>query len=792
MQEVCFHCGLDCEKETIYFDKKAFCCNGCKSVYEILNSDSLKAYYELNKTPGIKPSSSQSHEFDFLENVEIQDKLLLFKDENVAIIRFKIPVIHCTSCVWVLENLHTIKPEIESSKVHFTQKTVQIHFKVQEISLKEVAEFLTRLGYKPVINLEQEEEENNEVFDKNLIIKLGIAGFCFGNTMLFAFPEYFTQFSDVWFEKYKILFRYLMVFLSLPVVFYCANSYYKSAITGIRHKIINIDIPISIGISVLFLRSLYEAFMDLSSGYFDSLSGLVFFMLIGKYFQQNTYKSLSFDRNYKSFYPLSITKITSDGPISSLLSKLKIGDRILVRNGEMIPADSILIKGTALIDNSFITGEIEPVKHIQGDKIFAGGKQRGEAIELEIVKAIDHSYLTTLWQNAGKGERHAYFSTLIEKVSKYFTIVVLFIAFIGGVVWYFIDVSKMFQVVTAVLIVACPCALALSTPFTLGNVMRILGMHQIFTKDITTLEKLNTIQNIVLDKTGTLTETEGAEVMYFGEELTQEDENVILSAFQNSTHPLSRKLVHYLRNFSQPITLSSFEEIEGKGIATQFNNEIYKLGSKHFTQAPIEDNKTSVCIQKNGQYIGRFLFSHIYRKGIENIIDLLENKTFSILSGDNESERKRLQRLLGENMEMKFHQTPENKLDYIKNLQERGKKVMMIGDGINDAAALKQSDVGVAITDDVNTFTPASDIIMKGNRLALLPAVFQLSEKGVQLVKLSMLISFLYNIIGLSFALAGMLSPLVAAILMPISSISVVIFASVSTWYFGNQYFRNS
>ncbi len=791
MTEVCYHCGLDCDSEDILFEEKHFCCYGCKSVYEILNTDSLKTFYELNTSPGVRPSDSNSYEFDYLDDEKVKNHLLLFQEEDREIVRFKIPVIHCSSCVWILENLPDIQKGILAAQVNFTQKTLQVQYDPNRVSLKELAVFLSKIGYKPVIHLEEENPTEKQKYDNKLLIKLGVAGFCFGNVMLFAFPEYFTQYVDIWFERYKIFFRYLMLGLSLPVVFYCAQDYFKSAWKGIKTGWVNIDIPISIGISVLFLRSIYEVAMDISSGYFDSLCGLVFFMLVGKYFQQNTYKSLSFDRNYKSFYPLSITKLENKIPEVVLVSELKKGDTLWVRNGEMIPADAILKEGKGIIDNSFITGESKPVAKKVGDKIFAGGKQVGAAIELELIKNVDQSYLTSLWQNAGNETEHTYFSTLIESVSKYFTIAVLIIAMLGGVIWYFRDTTQMFQVITAVLIVACPCALALSTPFTLGNVMRILGIHQIYTKDIQTLEKLNQIDAIVLDKTGTLTESQKSNILYTGKELNKEEKTDIQNILKNSTHPLSRKLHAYFQNYSQLSPIETFNEIEGKGLKAKLGPNSYRIGSTQWLEVDNLKGTSAVAIEKNGEHLGTFYLSQQYRKGLSQLVERLQKYSLTILSGDHQKEKSLLQKELGKAIPMRFEQSPEDKLQFIQHQQNKGKKVMMVGDGLNDAAALKQSDVGIAITDDVTQFTPASDVIMEGSRLSLLPKIFEFSARGVQLVKLSMLISFFYNIVGLSFALAGLLSPLVAAILMPVSSISVVLFASISTWYFGNRIFRN-
>lgn len=778
----CYHCGQDNPRNVINFDEKLFCCVGCKSVYEILNTDSLKSYYEFNKTPGTRPDDKNLEQFNSLDTEEIFNSLIDFSEKDLTLITFKIPVIHCSSCVWVLESLNKINPKITNSSVNFTKKTVQITFKHQELPLSELAKFLTRLGYKPVISSENTKNQSTKT-NSNLIIKLAIAGFAFGNVMLFALPEYIEK-EDFWMQKYETFFRYLMFLFSIPVVTYCSSDYYKSAFAGIRNKIINIDIPISIGILVLFFRSCYEAYFDISSGYFDSLCGLLFFMLIGKYFQQRTYQSLSFDRDYKSFYPISVTKIDfENGRKNILLSQIKVNDRILIRNEELIPADVILIKGNARINNSFITGESELIKKEVGEKIYAGGIQVGSMIECEVIKEVNQSYLTELWNHAAFKKDRSLIETLTTKVSKYFTIFILILTLCSGILWYFIDVSKMFQVITAILIVACPCALALSAPFTMGNMMRIFGRLKLYVKEANTIEKLAQATHLVFDKTGTISVANSKNITYEGIELSESEKNNIASLIENSNHPLSRNL-HQFLNSNHFEEVIDFEEISGKGLQGKIQGKFYKIGSSSFVnQQKSLDGKTEVHVQIDGEIKGKFIFKSYYREELEKVINKLKNYKFSLISGDNSNEEAYLKTIFPKNTTFLFNQSPEDKLKYIETLQKNKENVLMIGDGLNDAGALKQSNVGIAISDDINSFTPSSDAILDGKSFNHLANFLQLSKKSIQIVWGSFLISFFYNVIGLSFAISGNLSPLVAAILMPISSISVVSFTSLATWW---------
>ena len=393
----CYHCGDSCNDSIIQVEEKSFCCNGCKTVYEIFSENDLTCYYDFQENPGAIPTEIQG-KYDFLENKEIIEKLLDFNDDNTQIITLYIPHIHCSSCIWVLENLHKLNTKIASSQVDFPKKTVRISFNSEITSLKEIVLLLSSIGYEPYISLEDYSSGKKKV-DRSLIYKLGIAGFAFGNVMFLSFPEYF-EVSGFWLDQYKNIFRWLMLFFSLPVVFYSAKDYFISAYKGLRSKILNIDVPIALGISVLFIRSTIEVLFDLGTGFFDSLTGLVFFLLLGKFFQQKTYNFLSFERDYKSYFPIAVTRITTDQKEENVeIYDVKKGDRLLIRNEELIPVDGILINGNAQIDYSFVTGEAEPVSKKSGDKLFAGGKQLSGILEMEVLSSVSQSYLTQLWSN---------------------------------------------------------------------------------------------------------------------------------------------------------------------------------------------------------------------------------------------------------------------------------------------------------------------------------------------------------------------------------------------------------
>lgn len=778
--ENCYHCGADCGSNPVNFDNKCFCCNGCKTVYEILNENDLACYYDFESSPGKIPEEIKG-KYNYLDNEQIVEKLYDFIDGDISVITFYIPHIHCSSCIWVLENLNRLNPSIISSQVNFPKKEARITFNNAKITIRQVVELMSSIGYEPYISLEDTSVVKKKV-DRTLMYKLGVAGFAFGNIMLLSFPEYF-QTDEYWLERYKPLFRYIIFAMSFPVVFYAASEYFISAYKGLKHKILNIDVPIVLGIIVLFLRSSYEILFDVGQGYFDSLAGFVFFLLLGKVFQQQTYSFLSFERDYKSYFPIAVTKINRDKTEASIsIYDVQEGDRILIRNNELVPVDGILITENTQIDYSFVTGESLPVTKKSGDKLFAGGKQLTGAIEMEALQTVSQSYLTQLWSNDIFTKRSQNsIKNLTDSISKRFTIIVLLIAFVAGIFWYFKDITMVANVVTAVLIVACPCALALSAPFALGNMLRILGKQKFYLKNAEVIENLSKIDQIIFDKTGTIT-TNKTEIDYQGEELKSTDKQIVKSLLRESNHPLSRTLYTTFEEVAL-LKVTDFEEKLGKGLEGEVNGVKIKLGSASFVGTTASNAlETAIYVKFDEDIKGKYIIKNTYRKGIkETFNELNNNYNLGILSGDNEGEKKYLETILPVNTVFEFNQKPEDKLNFIKSLQSQQKRVLMIGDGLNDAGALAQSNVGIAVSENINVFSPASDGIIDASKFEMLPNFLKLTKKTIQIIKLSFVISFLYNVVGMIFAITGNLSPIVAAILMPLSSISVVVFVTLGT-----------
>lgn len=785
----CFHCGLTVIDEVqIDFDDKIFCCNGCKTVYEIFSLNDMSCYYDFEKSPGATPLDIKG-KYDFLDNESIVSKLLEFKEDTTAIVSLSIPHIHCSSCIWILENLQKLQNGINTSQVNFPEKKVRISYNPEVVSLKAIVHLLSSIGYEPYISLENYETGKNNV-DRSLTYKLGLAFFCFGNIMLLSFPEYF-EVKEFWLETYKPFFRWLIFALSLPAFLYSASGYYVSAYKSIKSGMLNIDIPIALGIIIFFIRSTFDIVMDYGSGFFDSLTGLIFFMLLGKMFQIKTYSFLSFERDFKSYFPIAITRINADSSEESVpIYDIVKGNRLLIRNQELIPVDGILISDKAEIDYSFVTGEAVPITKKSGDKVFAGGKQMGKVIEMEVLHSVSQSYLTQLWSNdvfqKNVEQRH---KSITDTISQYFTPILLIIAFAGFGYWIFIDANIAFNVFTAVLIVACPCALALTAPFTMGNVLRILGKKKFYLKNALVIEQMSKVDTIVFDKTGTITTNTKSNISYEGKVLSNENLILLKNILRASNHPLSRMLYDFLPDCKK-LKIIDFEEITGKGIHANIDGIQIQIGSSAFVGKSEENTiqQTSVHIKINEVYFGKYIFNNQYREGLPELFKALSvNYKIKVLSGDNEGERNSLESILPKNTELIFNQKPEQKLEFIKKLQEKGQNVMMVGDGLNDAGALAQSNIGISISENVNVFSPACDAILDASEFKKLNYFLKLSKKSITTIKMSFALSILYNIVGLSFAITGNLQPLVAAIIMPLSTVTIVSFVTVMSSYYARK-----
>jgi Cu+-exporting ATPase len=768
-------------------------------VHDLLTENGLGQFYSLNPTPGNRVRERvRTDRFAYLNDAEVQQKLLDFDDGKLSRVTLHVPSVHCVACVWLLENLYQLHAGLGRSQVNFPKREVSISFDPRKIKLGELATLLASIGYEPQFTLGTLEKPIQGRIKARQWLQLGIAGFAFGNIMLFALPGYIGL-DSVSGPMFSRVFGYLSLAIALPVLLYSAADYWKTSWFSLRQRRLTLDVPIAVGLLALYLRSAWEILSGAGEGYLDSLSGLVFLLLCGRAFQQITHERLAFDRDYKCFFPLSVTRVRGGVEESVAVSKIEVGDRLRLRNRELLPADSTLVCGDGLIDYSFVTGEANPLKRGFGDYLYAGGRQAGQMIEVQTVKPVSQSYLTSLWDDeAFRKDRDDTLDTLTNRFARYFTPLVIAVAMGAAAHWMLVgDTSRAINAFTSVLIVACPCALALAAPFALGTGQRLLARAEVFVRNSLVIERLGRITAIAFDKTGTLTGNTASGADFHAPAGTQASLNAreacqVSALARQSTHPLAMRICASLsRDRSERVNklqVQEFSEMTGCGLRGRIGNDLVRLGSAAWLNsttalsAPNLGSGSHVHLEINGQYRGAFVLGNAVRAHAASLLSMLaRDYDLSLISGDNEKEREVFRQLFPGEQPVLFHQSPKDKLVFVKQLQASGHKVMMVGDGLNDAGAFRQSDVGVAVVENVGVFSPASDVILPAAKVGHVSAVLALAKRTNRIIHLCFRVSSVYNLIGISIAAAGYLSPLICAVLMPISSVSVVLVACGAT-----------
>ncbi|WP_343631137.1 heavy metal translocating P-type ATPase metal-binding domain-containing protein [Fluviicola sp.] len=774
-ETTCYHCHDVLPGTVLYSDQHAFCCNGCKQVYELLSAHALGGYYEQDYQAGIRPNQVPREVFSVLDDEELRKKHIDFQEGSIVKITLHLPQIHCASCIFLLEHLHRLNAGILRSTIHFPKKTATITVNLELIKLSELALLLTRIGYEPNFKAI---DKSTGTFNKRLLFQLGIAGFAFGSIMLWSFPEYLG--IDRTYSGIRNLSSYLSFAVSIPVLLFSAQDYFKSAIAGIRMRSLNLDIPIAIGILALYIRSCVAIFSNDGPGYMDSFAAFIFFLLIGKWFQGKTYQWLSFERDFRSYFPVAVIKKMNDTTVLCPIDELQVGDEISIRNEEIIPCDCILLSGKATLDYSFVSGEADWIEKKKGDLLYAGGKCMGETIQLVVSKTTERSVLTQLWNDGHSKKTELFFQTRQDRISKYFIAAVIGLAIAASIAWIFIDPVQIPEIVTAILIVACPCALALSVPFVYGNMLRVLGKKGFYLRNTAIIERIQQCNYLVFDKTGTLTEQDHKHIQYTGKALSEFEKQALFQMTRHAVHPYAKGIHELLQEQIPGVpAVETALEVPGKGISMNG----FQLGSAAFIGLEQQTSDESlVYFAAEGKLLGTFRFQSKLRAQLKELIaNLGSHYQLAVISGDKPKDLDLLQTIFPAKTTFLFEQQPLQKKEFIQQLQANGNYTLMIGDGLNDAGALKEAFVGIALSEDLVRFTPASDAILKAGNLPYLASYFRYIGSGKTFLRICFAFSLCYNLTGIGFAVSGQLTPFVATILMPMSSVTVVGLATFLT-----------
>lgn len=781
----CDHCNEEVFTPFEDLAGHTFCCQGCKSVYAILNENNLGKFYSIQRETGefTKPVQDlQSSSYNYLDEERFLLKYgKLIEAENSWSMSFYLKGVHCIACLWLIENLGEIVPDVQSARLDMGKSLVTVSLKPGLKSFSRVAQGLNKIGYPPFpISNQDELQHQKQKEERSLFLKLGVAGFSMMNIMLYSGSVYAG--AKGW---YLLSFGYLSFILALPVVLYSALPFYTSALGAIRSKRINIDVPLSFAILSGFLISSYFVFQGSEHVYFDSISTLTFLILLSRIIlkkaQQN---SLNKNDLLSIFQRGNYFKLIGQERKEILPEDIQLNDTVLIPPHQNLPCDGVLLSDETRINMSSLTGESRAILHKKGNNVFMGTSNLGEEIQVKVTAIGRETRMGRILEKLEQqGKNESAFSYLTDTISKYFVSAVFLLAVVTFIVTSFYSSPlTALENALALIIVTCPCALGLATPLTFSRIMERARSRGIVLKNEETIEKLSKVENIFFDKTGTLTSGSYEVVSYQVApkvvERFSELINILYSLETKSQHPIAKSIIRWCSKINSPlknVVFDIYEEILGKGVKGFFNNMTYEVFTINNS-----DGYNEVVLVENGTQILSLLMKDQIKPESERTLNNLrmENfKTFMVSGDKDEIVREVSNKLSFKNSESFSEKTPEQKAEIIAEYSNS----LFVGDGANDSLAFDKATVSLATHGSVEMSLRVSNIFLSKDDLSLIPEALSLSKLGVKVIKRNLSFSLFYNITGAALAIAGIIGPLEAAILMPVSSLTVLANTLIST-----------
>lgn len=781
-QTHCLHCGDGLLPTSIVESKgNSFCCSGCRSVYELLQQLGLEDYYKLKETLSsekkqlpINPDSSESYEYLNQDNFV----KLYTTEESPLIMNFYIEGVHCAACLWLIERIPRTVPDIESVSLSMSTNVAEVKFK-KEKRFSSFPEIVKRFGYKAhPIKIDEEAEELKDRENRRFLVRLGVAAVCAGNIMLLSAAIY-SGASGI----FARLFTLLNLMLTIPVITYSAYPFYKSVFSSFRAKRASIDIPVVFVIVVGFILSVYNYTQGSDQVYFDSITAFIFLLLASRYFLKSAQERISvkqlLSRNLFSSNRILIWDDSSRQYFFQPIGDLNPGYKIKLTIGDRIPVDGKLLSSYAQLNLSVLTGENIPQTVLRDDNVFAGSILESDEAVIKVTNTGKSTRIGKILNEVEKNyQSKISFSTFSDKYATVFTSLVGIIAIASFLTFSSIyDSSEGLNRAMAFILIACPCAFVFALPLSLGLSLQSAVENGYLVNDTKVFEKLQSIKNVFFDKTGTLTKGVFKILNWNIEQLSREDQEAILAIERESNHPIARAIVTHLsdKKLGLPV-VEEFKHIYSKGVHAKVNNHIYKFVSDKCINCQNDLNQvitTRILVYKDENLISEILLGDSIKEDAKYVIEELKGRRFNIfiLSGDRENNVKQVAEKLSIPLKNVFcEQTPEEKSETIKSK----KNSMMIGDGLNDAGALSSADIGVAIQGSVEESLKVSDLYVLNNDLFTILNFFEHGRATVQTIKRNRSFSVVYNLTAGTFALLGFITPLVAAILMPLSSLILI------------------
>ena len=796
----CNHCHLSFdEKIMIKENDLNFCCGGCQSVYHILKSENLDSFYEKLGNKTIKaPLQVSNDDLSKFDSENFLNSYTTITKDGFVQIDLILEGIHCAACVWLNEKvLYDTKGVIEAN-INFTTNKARVVFNSDILKLSDIIKKIRSVGYNAYAYDSSIADKEASKAKQDYFVRIMVAVVCTMNIMMLSVAKYTGFFTGMSIEV-KNMIHLAEFILATPVLFFSGFVFYKGAYFGLKNRIVNMDLLVSSGATMTYVYSLFVLFGAKGESYFDSVAMIITFVLVGKYLEVIGKKSAidTLDK-IKSTLPLEAIVVKDGKKETKALNLVQVGDLIELKIGEKVPVDGKIISGNASFDESSLTGESIPVYKKTGDNIFSGTVILDSTILFEVVKDFKNSTfssIVTLLEDSLNSKPKI--QTLANKISRRFSLIILSIAFITFLVWYYfgLDLGFYFEGVNqfersfitaiSVVVIACPCALALATPMASLVGISELAKKSLLFKEAKFIETIANATTVVFDKTGTLTkgELEVSFVEFFNKD--ERSMNLLYSLLDSSNHPVSLAVKRYIKeNFEvSNLILEDVKNIEAKGLSARYEN-IEILGGN---EALLKEFDVKINIHLNSKFtqylfcidkkiVANFELKDELKDDAKELIEYLKEQNIEsiMLTGDNNFVASSIAKEL-EISNYKANLTPKDKADFIKDLKNSGKTVVMVGDGVNDSVALASSDVAIAMGNSADVSMMVSDVVMLNSKLKSLKDAFIISKKTYKHIKQNLAFSLIYNTITIPIAAAGFIIPLFAALSMSLSSLVVVL-----------------
>ena len=796
----CNHCHLSFdEKIMIKENDLNFCCGGCQSVYHILKSENLDSFYEKLGNKTIKaPLQVSNDDLSKFDSENFLNSYTTITKDGFVQIDLILEGIHCAACVWLNEKvLYDTKGVIEAN-INFTTNKARVVFNSDILKLSDIIKKIRSIGYNAYAYDSSIADKEASKAKQDYFVRMMVAVVCTMNIMMLSVAKYTGFFTGMSIEV-KNMIHLAEFILATPVLFFSGFVFYKGAYFGLKNRIVNMDLLVSSGATMTYVYSLFVLFGAKGESYFDSVAMIITFVLVGKYLEVIGKKSAidTLDK-IKSTLPLEAIVVKDGKKETKALNLVEVGDFIELKIGEKVPVDGKIISGNASFDESSLTGESIPVYKKTGDNIFSGTVILDSTILFEVVKDFKNSTfssIVTLLEDSLNSKPKI--QTLANKISRRFSLIILSIAFITFLVWYYfgLDLGFYFEGVNqfersfitaiSVVVIACPCALALATPMASLVGISELAKKSLLFKEAKFIETIANATTVVFDKTGTLTkgELEVSFVEFFNKD--EKSMNLLYSLLDSSNHPVSIAVKRYIKeNFEvSNVSLEDIKNIEAKGLSARYEN-IEILGGN---EALLKEFDVKINIHLNSKFtqylfcidkkiVANFELKDELKDDAKELIEYLKEQNIEsiMLTGDNNFVASSIAKEL-EISNYKANLTPKDKADFIKDLKNSGKTVVMVGDGVNDSVALASSDVAIAMGNSADISMMVSDVVMLNSKLKSLKDAFIISKKTYKHIKQNLAFSLIYNTITIPIAAAGFIIPLFAALSMSLSSLVVVL-----------------